>query len=412
MSLGDHLEELRARLILGMVGLFLGMIVCLFFGKALIGVMSRPFEGQIEKLRKANKVLVLDDEPVKTSEYVQAVLVTHSDEDGYRTYTSHISIADLLSRLEKVPVEGPAADTPAKSDEAKPSEVKAGEVKPGEAKTGEVKPGEAKPKEANAKEAEPGKGAEKESDALPVRQAAVIAHHPDTGFVVYATAQQVGEVLEQLTKSGALVESGPGQSNRPTMAVIVTQKPTEGFMVYMKTSMLFGILLTSPWLIWQIWAFVSAGLYKREKRYVHTVAPISGALFITGGMFFMLCVAPMMMGFLIRFDAAMGMQSFWSLEKYINMVFTMTLVFGAMFQMPIALVFAERLGLISIEAMTKNRKFVILGIVFVAAIATPSPDVVSQIALAIPLYGLYEASIFYCRIRQSRSQKAAAGAPT
>ncbi|RKY06318.1 MAG: twin-arginine translocase subunit TatC, partial [Planctomycetota bacterium] len=80
------------------------------------------------------------------------------------------------------------------------------------------------------------------------------------------------------------------------------------------------------------------------------------------------------------------------------------IVFGAAFQMPIVIVFAERLGLVTVDALAKNRKFVILGLVIVAAMATP-PDVISQISLAIPLYGLYEASIIFCRIWRGRSKK-------
>lgn len=415
MSLGDHLEELRARLIIGLTALFIGMLVCLVppIGKTLIGIMSSPFQQQIEKIRKTKKVIVLDDEEVKTSEKIQAVLVTHSTEDGYRIYNSHISIAALLKRLQTDPAEN--EDAKANKDEAKPADPKTSEPKPAEGdaaknNSSEDKPAEMPeaapaPKDPNTNPAKPKK---KEIKGWHVDQTAVVTHHPDTGFVVYATARQTGEVLERLTASGALIETGPSATNvRQPTAVIVTQGPTEGFMVYMKTSLLFGILITSPFLIWQIWAFVSAGLYKREKRYVHTVAPISGILFIIGGLFFMLFVAPLMMGFLIKFDAAMGLQSFWSLQKYINMVFAMTLTFGGAFQMPIALVFAERLGLVSLDAMKQNRKYVILAITIIAAIATP-PEVVSQISLAIPLYILYEASILFCTIWRKRREEALA----
>ena len=119
----------------------------------------------------------------------------------------------------------------------------------------------------------------------------------------------------------------------------------------------------------------------------------------------MLIVAPMVMRFLIRFNIAMGWQSFWSLQRYINMVLALTLVFGVAFQMPIAIVFAERLGLVTVEVLAKSRKFVILIIVIVAAVVTP-PDIVSQVSLAIPLYGLYEASIVFCRIWRKRDQLA------
>ena len=224
--------------------------------------------------------------------------------------------------------------------------------------------------------------------------------------MVYLAQDKLDKVLAELNESGAIVERDEKGATvgRPGMVSIVTHSPVEGFMVYITVCLLFGLLVTSPWVIWQIWAFVSAGLYHKEKRYVHVVAPISSLLFIGGALFFMMFVAPMVMGFLIRFDIAMGVSSLWSLQKYIKMVFTLTIVFGATFQMPIIIVFAERLGLVTVETLAKNRKFVILGLVIIAAVATP-PDIISQISLAIPLYGLYEASILFCRIWRKHGKK-------
>ena len=360
MSLGDHLEELRGRLILAMAGLFIGLIICMFFGKTLIGVMSNPFEKKIAQLHK-EKLIDLreekedDDNSEKLSQVTQAVIVTHDLIDGYKVYNSYETIGKLIENLQ--------ADQPDPNDKKSVAPVEG-----------------------------------------PTKEAALVAHHQTEGFVVYLAQDQLEEKLDSLIESGVITDDL--QSNlivQQETAVIVTQGPVEGFMVYIKTCLLFGLLITSPWVIWQIWSFVSAGLYNKEKRYVHIVSPISAVLFITGAMFFMLMVAPQMMGFLIRFDAALGVRSFWSLQKYINMVFALTLVFGAAFQMPIAIVSAERLGLVSLEALTKNRAFVILGLVVVAAMATP-PDVISQISLAIPLYGLYEASILICKIWRKRTK--------
>ncbi len=371
MSLGDHLEELRARMIMAILGLFVGMVVCLFFGKALIGVMSRPFEKEISQLEKKfrkleeEKLVAMRKKQVAAGigDQPQAVIVTYDPTNGYRTYTLFQVIGRLIEALQE--------------DEAPPEDPK------GIAPTD--KPGG-------------GDG--------PVREAAVIAHHPTKGFMVYVTQDKLDKVLGELKESGAIIERSEDGTTvgQPGTAQIVTHSPVEGFMVYIKVCLLFGLLITSPWVIWQIWAFVSAGLYQKEKRYVHVVSPISTLLFVAGSLFFMLFVAPMVMSFLIRFNAAMGVGSLWSLQKYINMVFSLTIVFGAAFQMPIVIVFAERLGLVTVDALAKNRKFVILGLVIVAAIATP-PDIISQISLAIPLYGLYELSIIVCRIWRARSKK-------
>ena len=366
MSLGDHLEELRARLILGFLGLFVGIVVCLFFGKVLIGVMSRPFEKEITKLEKKKIVTIQKkQEAAGVGKEPQAVIVTYDPKSGCRTYISYEAIGKLIEALHE--------------DETPPAPEDPNSISPTD---------------------------ETDGEESPLLEAMVIAHHPTESFMEYTTTKRLDRLRAEWDKSGAIIEhSADGATvGRPGTAQIVTHSPVEGFMVYIKVCMLFGLLITSPWVIWQIWAFVSAGLYHKEKRYVHVVSPISTVLFVTGSMFFMLVVAPMVMGFLIRFNAAMGVGSLWSLQKYINMVFSLMIVFGAAFQMPIVIVFAERLGLVTIEALAKNRKFVVLGIVVVAAMATP-PDVISQVSLAIPLYGLYEASILFCRIWRARNKK-------
>ena len=371
MSLGDHLEELRARMILAMLGLFVGMVVCLFFGKTLIGVMREPFEKETgkleEKFRKLEEAKLVEIRKKQVAagigEQPQAVIVTYDPTNGYKTYTSFQVIGKLIESLQ---AEGSPPDD---SNGIAPTD-----------KT--------------------------DAEDSPLLEAMLIAHHPTESFMVYTTTERLDRLRVEWAESGAIIEHSEDGTTvgQPGTAQIVTHSPVEGFMVYIKVCLLFGLLITSPWVIWQIWAFVSAGLYQKEKRYVHVVSPISTVLFVTGALFFMLFVAPMVMSFLVRFNAKMGVPSLWSLQKYINMVFSLTIVFGAAFQMPIVIVFAERLGLVTVETLAKNRKFVVLGLVIVAAMATP-PDIISQISLAIPLYGLYEASIIFCRIWRTHSKK-------
>ena len=183
---------------------------------------------------------------------------------------------------------------------------------------------------------------------------------------------------------------------------MITIHPAEGFMVFLKTSLLFGLLISSPWVIWQIWAFVASGLYKKERKFAYNVAPISAVLFIGGSIFFITVVAPLTMAFFVKFNQYMEVQSQFTLQNYVNMILILVLVFGLAFQMPIIIVFAERMHLVTIELLTSVRKFMIIGLVVVSAMITP-PDFVSQVALAGPLYVLYEASIVVCRILRKRA---------
>ena len=183
-----------------------------------------------------------------------------------------------------------------------------------------------------------------------------------------------------------------------------TIQPAEGFLVYIKICLFFGVLVSSPWVFWQIWAFVSSGLYRHERKFIYVVAPISAILFVTGSVFFLVVIAPLAMGFFMTFNKHLDLASNWTFQAYIHLVLGLTLVFGAAFQMPIAVVFAERMGLVSVKTLGKIRKPVILGLVIVAALATP-PDVISQISLAVPLYVLFEGSIVVCKLLRRRKEK-------
>jgi sec-independent protein translocase protein TatC len=183
-------------------------------------------------------------------------------------------------------------------------------------------------------------------------------------------------------------------------------KVTETFTVFLKASFVLAVLITCPWIIYQFWAFVSAGLYKHERRFVYAVVPFCTILFVTGVVFFLFVVAPLALKFFLRFDVGQGdlVEYRPSITDYVNFILILSLVFGVTFQSPIVIVFAERMGLVSLETLTKSRKYVLLAIAIIAAVATPGPDVISQILLGIPLYILYEASIMICRVWRSKRQ--------
>ena len=121
--------------------------------------------------------------------------------------------------------------------------------------------------------------------------------------------------------------------------------------------------------------------------------------------FFILVVAPSVMTFFVNFDTGIEfVKTVPTLKSYINFVLSLALIFALGFQMPIVIIFAERMGLVSVEGLGKARRFVILGLLIIAAIATP-PDVISQIALALPMYALFEGSILVCRILRKRKSE-------
>ncbi len=182
-------------------------------------------------------------------------------------------------------------------------------------------------------------------------------------------------------------------------------KVAEPFMVYIKAVIVMAVLISCPWLFYQIWSFVSAGLYKRERKFIYTVAPFSAGLFITGVLFFLFVIGPMTLQFFVNFNLGVDYIEYKpALMDYVDFMLILSLVFGVAFQSPIAIIFAERMGLVSLETLCKIRKYVLLAVFVIAAVVTPSGDMITQTALAIPLYILYEGSIIFCRIWKRKRQ--------
>ena len=173
--------------------------------------------------------------------------------------------------------------------------------------------------------------------------------------------------------------------------------PAEGFISYMNISLVTGVIIASPWIFYQLWMFVAAGLYPHEKHHVYLAVPFSAALFITGALFFIFVIAPITLKMLVLFNKqVLDVDSNFTFQKYISLITVMMLVFGLTFQTPIAVFFLNKIGLLSLEALYKSRRFVIIGVIVAAAAATPGSDMFSLFALAIPMYLLFELGILLC----------------
>ena len=183
-----------------------------------------------------------------------------------------------------------------------------------------------------------------------------------------------------------------------------TLGPTQGITSYIKISLIAGLLVSCPWVFYHLWMFVAAGLFPHERRYIQIATPFSALLFITGALFFMLVVAKISLEFLMKVDRWLGLQSMWTFAYYVTFVCMLMLVFGVAFQTPLAVFFLNKMGLVSIAALKRSRKFTILAIVIIAAMATP-PDVVSQVTLAIPLYLLFELGIVLCYLSERKKKR-------
>jgi sec-independent protein translocase protein TatC len=173
--------------------------------------------------------------------------------------------------------------------------------------------------------------------------------------------------------------------------------PSDGFLSFMNISLIAGMIMSSPWVFYHLWMFIAAGLYPHERRYVYFAIPFSTLLFVTGALFFLFIVASLSLGFLVKFNQKMlGVKSNFTFQNYISFVTTLMVVFGIAFQTPVVIFCLNKTGIVSLDALRRSRKFVLLGIFIIAAMATP-PDIISQITLAVPLYLLFELGILLSR---------------
>lgn len=169
----------------------------------------------------------------------------------------------------------------------------------------------------------------------------------------------------------------------------------EGFYAYMKLCFITAVFLAYPFVIYQIWQFVSAGLYKKEQRYVLLFLPVSYAAFVVGGLFGYFLLIPFGLQFLIGILGP-GIQPIITMRDYVSFVFMLTVALGLVFQLPLAMLLLSKIRFITPDKFIAWRKYAILVIFIIAAIVTP-PDPFTQSMTAIPMIVLYELGILIAR---------------
>lgn len=179
--------------------------------------------------------------------------------------------------------------------------------------------------------------------------------------------------------------------------------PSELLLVYVQLSVIMALIVCSPLNIYQVWAFVEKGLYKKEKIYILTTL-IFGVLFFAAGVAFCyFMVLPTTLGFFIRI-AIEDVASMVSIKSYISFINTMLLCFGAVFEMPVIVFLLSKLEILKPEFLKANRGLLVIAIFILAAVITP-PDVVSQLMLAFPMVLLLQLSTIICTVVDKTNRK-------
>ncbi len=192
----------------------------------------------------------------------------------------------------------------------------------------------------------------------------------------------------------------------PKGSTLLTTSVVGSFMTPFKVSFYVALFIAIPVVLYQIWAFVAPGLYKREKRFAVPLLVSSVVLFYGGVAFAYYLVFPVMFPFLIA-TTPTGVLYAPDIANLLDFVLTMFFAFGVAFEVPVAVVLLVLTGIVNVEKLGANRGYVIIGIFVVAAFLTP-PDAISQIIMAVPMYLLYEGGVFMARIMQKMRRESAA----
>ena len=171
---------------------------------------------------------------------------------------------------------------------------------------------------------------------------------------------------------------------------------SEQFFNHMWISFLTGLILGFPFILWELWKFISPALKDKEVGPVRVFVLIASVLFLIGICFGYFLLFPMSYNFLINYQVSSSqtVQTNNTFDDYISLISTMTLVSGLIFEMPVLVYFLTRMTLLTPQFMRKYRKHAVIVILIAAAVITPSPDVTSQMIVAVPMYLLYELSVF------------------
>ncbi len=307
MSFGDHIEELRVRLILGLLGLMVGVLITFIppieLGKRVMTKMEEPAKGALTKFYGERA-------KVRAAEATKAESLTPVVE---AVIPAGALVAELLrfSPDLKVPFPGDL---------------------------------------------------EGEVVRLPIR-------HKEAGMIMTVFGSQ-----EQRD-------------------ALISLAPLETMTIFFTVCLVTGLVIASPWVFYQIWAFVGAGLYRHERHYVTKFLPMSLGLFLTGVFMCFFFVLPLTLGFLLEFNVWLGIEPTLRLADWMSFATILPLVFGICFQTPLVMLFLERIGVLTVADFRAKRKFAIL-IMFVAgAVLTPGQDPFSMCLLSIPMVLLYELGI-------------------
>ncbi|WP_165245344.1 twin-arginine translocase subunit TatC [Paludisphaera soli] len=308
MSFGEHLEELRVRLILALAGLFVGVLIVfippLDIGKRVMEQMEAPAKVALTKFYK--------------SEYAKKRAVAEAAKMVSEPMQAEVPAESFIEALRKL---APEVKLP-------------------------------------------------EADAVKGQN------------LIFPIRYKLAEMIDASEQSVLQFDNS-----------LISLGPLETITIYFMVCLVSGLVMASPWVFYQIWAFIAAGLYRHERHYVMRFLPVSLGLFMGGVALCFWFVLPLTLAFLLDFNVWLGVAPTLRLSEWMSFATMLPLVFGIAFQTPLVMLFLQRIGIFTVDDYRSKRKFAILIITIAAAVLTPGQDPISMSLLAAPMILLYELGI-------------------
>lgn len=361
MSFGEHLEELRKRLILALLGLTVGVIVSLFFSNHLVKMMEIPVKNALIRYYK----------------------ILNGEKDP------GVDLWGMIGMSSAKPDEVPPKTIPETKPNGSPTEKSTNQTS---GKTTAVAEATDTPKPAPA-------DLKTVDVQVDVAELLRILHQvqPSIPEAPVTTAPQflTLKIAESVLKKVIPLS--------PTAYSLTALTAEEAFMVYIKVALVAGLCLSSPWVFYQLWLFVAAGLYPHERKYVYVYLPMSLGLFFGGAIFCFFAVIPFVLNFLFDFNIWLDITIQPRLTEYVSFIVILPVMFGISFQLPMVMLFLERIGVFNVVTYRDKRRLAILAIAFLSMVLTPS-DPVSMMLMMVPLCFLYEFGILLCTWQPKANQ--------
>ncbi|QDV71492.1 Sec-independent protein translocase protein TatCy [Rosistilla carotiformis] len=379
MTFGEHLDELRKSLLKAAIWLAFGLAIGLYFADRVVQFVQLPLEKAITRFLADQTLYKMDIDPTTDQ---AAPMRKWLVEKGMIYETVYMVDQQAVEEEENQRQENEKAAAAAAA--AKPKPAAAANVEPAD--------------QAAAKPDDPSKPAAKSkpTDAKPLADppAGETEREPAVatgGSMTTIDAQVPDAVFENPEKN-----LKPVTIWRPAGAGLSSFQMEETFMIWLKAGLVIGAILGSPGIFYHIWSFVAAGLYEHERKYVYVYMPFSVVLFISGVVLAFFLVLQYVIDFLLTFNASLNVDLVPRLSNYVNFVLLLPLGFGIAFQLPLVMLFLQRIGLFETDAYVSSWRIAVLVIAVLSMVLTPA-DIYSMVALMLPLILLYFLGIGLCK---------------